>query len=142
MSTEPITLTRDIDWLRSVTSVRTERKASNEATGGEVDVDHTAYFGIRPGSLMDVLADYSTTQSFRPEFATVKWRDGRLIEVDLSGSLRLKSGEVSDKVNRQRRWRSWAAHLPVVTEELPGQLGAALDAYMAAVDVAGTGARR
>jgi hypothetical protein len=62
--------------------------------------------------------------------------------VDLSGSLRLKSGEVSDKVNRHRRWRSWAAHLPVVTEELPGQLGAALDAYMAAVDVAGTGARR
>ena len=134
---QPITLTRDIDWLRSVTVVRTE------ATGGEVEVKHTAYFGIRPGSVLDTLADdYSTTAAFRPEFVTVKWRDGELVEVDLSGSLRMKSGEVSDKVNRHRTWRSWAAHLPVVTEELPGQLGAALDAYAAAVDVAGTGARR
>ena len=136
MSTEPITLTRDIDWLRSTTVVHTE------ATGGETDIAHTAYFGIRPGALMDVLADYSTTASFRPEFAIVKWRSGALHEVDLSGSLRLKNGEVSDKVNRQRRWRSWSARSPVVTEELPGQLGAALDVYMAAVDVAGTGARR
>lgn len=142
MSTEPITLTRDIDWLRSTTVVRTERKASTEATGGETDIAHTAYFGIRPGALMDVLADYSTTASFRPEFAIVKWRSGALHEVELSGSLRLKNGEVSAKVNRQRRWRSWSARNPVVTEELPGQLGSALDAYAAAVDVAGTGARR
>ena len=142
MPDEPITLTRDVDWLRSVTQTRTERKPSTMDTGGQNEVQHTAYFGIRPGALMDVLPDYSTTQSFRPELVTVKWRDGDLVHVELSGSLRLKDGGVSDKVNRHRTWRSWAAHLPVVTEELPGQLGAALDAYAAAVDIAGTGARR
>ena len=70
---EPITNTRDVDWLRSLTEKRTERTPLTEA---KVSIKHTAYFGIRPGSVLDIAAEYSRTAHFEPSFLYAEWRDG------------------------------------------------------------------
>ncbi|APQ42320.1 hypothetical protein PBI_RICH_60 [Mycobacterium phage Rich] len=144
MPTDPITGTRDIDWLRSVTNTRVTRRAIQ---GDETIVTHTAYFGIRPETVPDVVDPYTRTgETFRPEFSTVNWTNGELTNVKVSGPLRRKNGEVSEKVTRhrefERRWTREAGYVVFDRDELPAGLADALKAYELNVDVATSGARR
>ncbi|QFP94677.1 hypothetical protein I5G59_gp57 [Mycobacterium phage LilMcDreamy] len=139
---EPVTDTRDIDWLRSVTTKMTERTPTGEP---EVNIKHTAYFGITPETVEDVLADYSATISFRPEWLQAKWVDGALDEVYLSGNQRLKSGGVSDKQRRHHTWRTWGFRgnsEGIDRSQLPRPVADALRAYELAVATERNGARR
>ncbi|AYB70600.1 hypothetical protein SEA_SERENDIPITOUS_59 [Mycobacterium phage Serendipitous] len=143
MPVDPITGTRDIDWLRSVTDTRITRKPHS---GEDTMVVHTAYFGIRPESVPDVLSPYTrSNEHFRPEFMTVKWTDGKLKEVVISGSLRRKNGGVSEKVTRKRDYQSYwsreSAH-NFDRDRLPGGVPDAIKAYELSVAIATSGARR
>lgn len=139
---EPITNTRDVDWLRSLTEKRTERTPLTEA---KVSIKHTAYFGIRPGSVLDIAAEYSRTAHFEPSFLYAEWRDGLLAEVQLSGPQRLKSGGTSEKQTRRRRWNDgWrdGQRQAVDKSDLPKVIADALTAYQVAVAVERNGARK
>ena len=132
----------DIDWLRSTTTRRIQRTAVKPA---EVDVEHVAYFGIRPETVMDMLARHSATVSFRPEFLTAEWRNGTLARVVLSGPQRLKSGGVSDKMTRDRRWSSgWTAGVRDAVDKsgLPAPVAEALSTYEGIIAVDRNGARK
>ncbi|AGT12795.1 hypothetical protein PHELEMICH_58 [Mycobacterium phage Phelemich] len=143
MPADPITGTRDVDWLRSVTDTRVTRRALQ---GEETMVVHTAYFGIRPETVPDVLTPYTRSdEHFRPEFMTVKWVDGKLNVVALSGPLRRRNGGVSEKVTRKRNFESyWSREAPhkFDRDRLPAGVPEAIAAYETAVAVATSGAAR
>ncbi|AGU92018.1 replicative helicase [Mycobacterium phage Adawi] len=124
----PVTGTDDIDWLSSVTTKQVRRYPAKD---DDTTVEHIAHFGVKPGSVTDMLAEYSRTTSFQPEFLIARWNDGELRSVVLSGPQRLKSGGVSDKITRKREWREYRS--PVDKADLPGPVAAALTAYERAV---------
>ncbi|ACF05060.1 hypothetical protein Nigel_57 [Mycobacterium phage Nigel] len=128
MST-PVTGTTDIDWLSSTTTTKVRRTPTQEP---QTDVEHVARFGVLPGSVLDIAAEYSATASFRPEFLIATWDDGRLRSVTLSGPQRLKAGGVSDKKTRKREWHVWGERT-LDKDQLPGAVAAALTAYERAV---------
>ncbi|QBI96419.1 hypothetical protein SEA_DONNY_61 [Mycobacterium phage Donny] len=142
MPLDPITGTRDIDWLRSVTDTRVTRRATQ---GDETIVIHTAYFGIRPETVPDVMSEYTRNgEHFRPEFLQVNWTGGTLDKVFISGSLRRRNGGVSEKVNRKRTWdRRWTREAGYVfdRDKLPAGVAEAIAAYETAVAVATSGAQ-
>lgn len=139
---DPLTDTTDIDWLRSETEKRTSRTPAS--TAPEVHVKHSAYFGVNPGSVRDVLAEYSKTVAFEPRFLSAEWSDGALSRVSLSGPQRLKAGGTSDKQTRRREWRNWGASRSNAVDkgDLPGVVAEALTAYETAVSTERNGARR
>jgi hypothetical protein len=117
----PVTGTTDIDWLSSTTTKQVRRYPVKDDT---TTVEHIAHFGVLPGSVPDMLAEYSRTTSFQPEFLIARWNDGELRSVVLSGS-------ASDKVTRKRGWREYRS--PVDKADLPGKVAEALTAYEQAV---------
>ncbi|AOT27274.1 hypothetical protein KNT58_gp57 [Mycobacterium phage Fortunato] len=125
----PVTGTTDIDWLSSTTTTRVRRTKRQEP---QTSVEHVARFGIRPESVPDSPAEFSRTAVFRPEFMQVRWDDGFLKSVTMSGPLRLKNGGVSEKVNRKREWREYGSKT-LDKAQLPAQVAAALTAYEQAV---------
>lgn len=142
--TPPVTGTPDIDWLRSVTDTRVTHRSTRE---DDTQVQHTAYFGIRPETVPDVVTPYTRTdERFRPEFATAEWTDGKLSKVTVSGNLRRRrNGGVSDKVQRRREYTShWTREQGTVFDysKLPAAIDLALRTYELAVAVATSGARQ
>lgn len=135
----PSPVTGDIDWLRSVTETRVERTAVKPK---EKHVKHTAVFGIKPGAVIDVLAEYSRTINYQPRFLYAEWNDGVLTAVRLSGPQRLKSGDTSDKLSRHRSWNDgWrnGVQQGVDKADLPAPVADALTAYETAIAVAANG---
>jgi hypothetical protein len=131
----------DIDFLRSTTKTLVDREADGD---GSTRVEHLARFGIKPGSVIDLLADFSKTASFEPQWMTVEWVDGRLYKVYLSGPQRLKDGGTSAKMTRHRTWNSWGASRSNAVDkgDLPGPVAEAIATYETAIAVAASGGRK
>jgi hypothetical protein len=137
----PITDTRDIDFLRSTTKTIVDREADGDTT---TRVEHLARFGVAPGTVIDMLADYSKTANFEPHWLSVEWVDGRLYRVYLSGPQRLKDGGTSTKRTRHRTWNSWGASRANAVDkaDLPAPVAEAITAYETAIAVAASGGRK
>ncbi|MBV9869110.1 MAG: hypothetical protein JO214_00565, partial [Frankiaceae bacterium] len=94
---------RGIDFLRSTTTTRADRTASGEVS---ISVEHTARFAIEPGTLPDMTHQYGS-QTFRPQFVTVEWHDGKLRRIAVRGQRVLKSGKVQDNGDPASRNFDW-----------------------------------
>lgn len=128
--TGPVTGTSDIDWLRSVTRTEVTRWAIRPT---ETEVIHTAVFGVKPGSLPDMLPRHSSIL-FRPQFCEAIWRNAQLAEVRLNGSRVLKNGRLSEapSENKHYVWATFGGR-ELDRSALPAALNAALTAYETAV---------
>lgn len=98
---EPITGTTEIDFLRSTTTITVDREADGDKT---TRVEHIARFAVNPGALPDQVQDYGRRRTFRPAWLGVRWSNGKLSGVTLSGKRLLKSGRFSEHMTDRNHW--------------------------------------
>lgn len=95
-----------ITFLRSTTTTRVNREADGDT---KITVEHTARFAVSPGTLPDMAHKYGK-QIFRPQFAVVDWRNGKLDSIAITGQRVLKGGRLSDSGHDTSRNYDWAAY--------------------------------
>lgn len=123
---DPVTGTTDVDFLRSTTTVTTDREADGDTT---VRVRHLARFAVAPNAVADLTVPYGhrRTSVFAPRWLEATWVDGRLYSVDVTGPQRNAGGNLGARTKRIH-WNGGREFA-----EMPALLLASLAAYETAV---------
>lgn len=122
-----------IDFLRSTTSVRTDREADGDT---DVYATHLARFAVKPGTVADLKSQVGRQAMFQPQWLEIEWVNGRLAEVRITGPSWRKDKTLG-ATGRRRWWPHGRDGFGVekVLADLPQPVRDALSAYELAVHV-------